>query len=90
MRKSFKEFSKNPPKQRPTRLSLGPLDAALIVRADSSLELYTPKADDNLTPTLERALLVFVALAFHDPRLQELLLQIYHEKKAAMAAEAKS
>jgi hypothetical protein len=64
-----------------TRITLGPKDAAFVVREDGKLNLILPsREDDDEVPDDELALSAFAA-AFHDDRVRELLWKILIENR---------
>ncbi len=64
-----------------TRITLGPKDAAFVVREDGKLNLILPsREDDDEVPDDELALSTFAA-AFHDDRVRELLWKILIENR---------
>ena len=64
-----------------TRITLGPKDAAFVLREDGKMNLFLPSRDDSEEiPDDELALTAFAA-AFHDDRVREVLWKILNENR---------
>ena len=64
-----------------TEISLGPRDAAFVLREDGKMNLVLPSRDDDEeVPEDELALIAFAG-GFHDDRVREVLWTILKENR---------
>jgi hypothetical protein len=69
--------------RRPTRFTLAPGDFAFVVRANGAREIFIPepKTESEIL-SQSHVILSLFAVAFDDPRLHDLLGEIYKERSA--------
>jgi hypothetical protein len=60
---------------RPTQIDLGPMDAALVVRADGSWEGFLPDQDPDAEVPPQSEFISACMLALADPETKRLLLE---------------
>lgn len=56
-----------------TDIKMGEMDAALIIRADGTEQVITPKMPDNEVAPVNVAKIVFAAYAIHDDEVCEFI-----------------
>ena len=64
-----------------TNVTLGPMDAAFVLREDGKMELILPSRDDDEEVPEDELALVAFAGGFHDDRVRQVLWTILQESR---------